>query len=226
MLAPAPYPGSVYLAEAPKITDWMQAWGSIASLIISTGALVFTGLLLRHEIRIRREEETAASANQARLVFTRITETSSDGRYLQIGWEVVNFSSEPVMDVRVRASKTGRRGTAFSQWTKADEIVKVRREGSCLIPYPGYPSDFGVALEVHFVDANGLEWSRTNRERPVRRFVWVTPADDEDLLLPDIGRNPLARLVIRLIHILRAAKVRRRWRKRGMEVKIASPRFW
>ncbi|WP_346540180.1 hypothetical protein [Micromonospora sp. DPT] len=38
---------------APKVTDWMQAWGSVAGLLMSTVAVLFTGLLFRHEVQVR-----------------------------------------------------------------------------------------------------------------------------------------------------------------------------
>ncbi|MGC4857308.1 hypothetical protein ACLQ24_29070 [Micromonospora sp. DT4] len=66
-------------AEAPKITDWMQAWGSVVGLVMSTFAVIFTGLLFRHEIRVRREEQRDGEAAQARLIVGRMINWKPSG---------------------------------------------------------------------------------------------------------------------------------------------------
>ncbi|MGC4748930.1 hypothetical protein ACLQ28_25210 [Micromonospora sp. DT201] len=92
-------------AEAPKITDWMQAWGSLAGLVMSTAAVIFTGLLFRHEIRVRREEKTDAESVQARLVVgTDIYLVPKQGQpdlFVEAGVKVVNYSNAPVLDLTV-----------------------------------------------------------------------------------------------------------------------------
>jgi hypothetical protein len=47
-------------ADRPKVTDWMQAWGSLGGFLAAVGAAGFTGWLLRHELgSARRSEERA-----------------------------------------------------------------------------------------------------------------------------------------------------------------------
>jgi hypothetical protein len=47
----------MFLAEAPNTADWMQGYGAVISLPLSLLAVLFTGWLLRHEIRNRRQDE-------------------------------------------------------------------------------------------------------------------------------------------------------------------------
>ncbi|WP_026208463.1 hypothetical protein [Catelliglobosispora koreensis] len=46
--------------ETPKITDWMQAWGTLIGATLTVAAVVLTGLLLRHEIRAARQAREMA----------------------------------------------------------------------------------------------------------------------------------------------------------------------
>lgn len=47
----------------------MQAWGSLLGVGVSTLAVIITGLLLRHEMRARRDDKEDAEVAQARLVY-------------------------------------------------------------------------------------------------------------------------------------------------------------
>jgi hypothetical protein len=103
-----PYPCQVLAEEAPKITDWMQAWGSFAGLVMSTVAVIFTGLLFRHEIRVRREEQRDSEAALARLVvyeFRRVDTTDVDddgnliGDVVYIEYRIRNLAASPILDV-------------------------------------------------------------------------------------------------------------------------------
>ncbi|MEU4215885.1 hypothetical protein [Actinoplanes sp. NPDC026623] len=63
-----PNTGGPLATEIPNITDWMQGWGSLAAAVTSALAVLFTGWLLRHEIRARREEQADSAGAQARLI--------------------------------------------------------------------------------------------------------------------------------------------------------------
>ncbi|MEU2988880.1 hypothetical protein ABZ647_31320 [Micromonospora aurantiaca] len=57
--------------EEPKVTDWMQAWGSILGVVAGVGAAIAAGWLLLHE----REQARLAQAAQQR---------ESDERYAEL----------------------------------------------------------------------------------------------------------------------------------------------
>ncbi|TDC86151.1 hypothetical protein E1193_00335 [Micromonospora sp. KC606] len=141
-------------AEAPKITDWMQAWGSLAGLVMSTFAVIFTGLLFRHEIRVRREEQRDQEAAQARLIigtaryspgpvtYELVLDDPTDKRLLVSGtivpvgkkssakvkWKVVNHSSLPIFAVRIKVYC--RITTSSLQWPKVIDVLEDCCEGA------------------------------------------------------------------------------------------------
>ncbi|MFD6265527.1 hypothetical protein ACFWFK_30890, partial [Micromonospora chalcea] len=148
--------------EAPKITDWMQAWGSLAGLVMSTAAVVFTGLLFRHEIRVRREESRDAAAAQARLVVVHIAgmqmaESGEVGPMVGVCWRIKNHSQSPIFDAIV----------AIDEWTENrwGEVIEDDASGmvKCDPPLPleSGPFDQREALvAIQFTDAVGLRWTR------------------------------------------------------------------
>lgn len=118
------------LAEAPKITDWMQGWGSVVGVAASIAAVGVTGYLLRHELlearraradateeraaaaedreaaRLDRlaasEERRASEMDQARTVVLQNSHRSvADGRLISAGCEVANYGPAPILDVLV-----------------------------------------------------------------------------------------------------------------------------
>jgi len=93
------YPGAVIVADAPNAADWMQAWGSIAAVLTSTIAIVITGLLLRHEVRARREEQGEARQSQARLVV--VENAQRRGKYFFHRAKVFNHSAGPIYHVTI-----------------------------------------------------------------------------------------------------------------------------
>ncbi|WP_147457350.1 hypothetical protein [Micromonospora sp. CV4] len=173
-------------AEAPKITDWMQAWGSLAGLVMSTAAVIFTGLLFRHEIRVRREEQRDKEASQARLVFGQVSGVSTDGAEdpgreprrhetpATLQWLVTNRSSSPIMDVvfRVRAERS------LVDWVDArhEELVTDSLSGELQVNPDLFYVKRGqfdprtIHWEFEFTDAAGLRWVRERGSLP-RRIV-------------------------------------------------------
>ncbi|MFF4893865.1 hypothetical protein [Micromonospora chersina] len=159
--------------EAPKITDWMQAWGSLAGLIMSTVAVLFTGLLFRHEVRVRREEKQDAEAAQARLVVATLTGLTksfgSRGDHDVMGYRIMNLSSAPILDVMVRHMWSnqpmgpphripvlvGEEEGELRIWQEIGSSLKKLIED-------------GSQVEILFTDANGHKWRRTDLTSPVR----------------------------------------------------------
>ncbi|WP_433533848.1 hypothetical protein ACQPZK_16750 [Micromonospora sp. CA-249363] len=187
-------------AEAPKITDWMQAWGSLAGLVMSTFAVVFTGLLFRHETRVRREEQASREAAQARLVIPVLTRDDDDSedegvvvRRDPTGATVtlVNHSAAPIFDVHVdvawqesfrwpgrrrevRGTVIANGGRRFAVVEKS-EVVRFELTGSAA---------FVGEARIRFTDAAGLVWQRTGLGSPVRYTPSESPMGRALRLLP------------------------------------------
>ncbi|NES31746.1 hypothetical protein GCE86_02825 [Micromonospora terminaliae] len=160
--------------EAPKVTDWMQAWGSLAGLLMSTVAVLFTGLLFRHEVRVRREERRDAEAAQARLVLAVRTGPEPAGSRAtvppsRVGYRVLNFSGAPVLDVLIRYVWAG--GSVGP--THHLPVLVGEEQGELRVPADLDPhvtealADFS-AIEIIFTDASGQKWQRVDRSAPVR----------------------------------------------------------
>ncbi|MFC3383328.1 hypothetical protein [Couchioplanes azureus] len=159
----------VSAAEAPNVTDWMQGWGSVLGLPLAFGAMIFTGLLLLHEIRVRRQERYHNDTAQARLVrVDRIHHDDGvDRASARITYRVHNRSAAPVFDVHVlHPSQDGDRYDSPSRMI----TIEGGEKGSVSITDPSLVADVGPnakyshSLDLPFVlvftDAEGRRWSR------------------------------------------------------------------
>ncbi|MEU8082524.1 hypothetical protein AB0B57_02660 [Micromonospora sp. NPDC049101] len=164
------------VAEDPKITDWMQAWGSIAGLVMSTIAVLLTGLLFRHEIRVRREERRASEATQARLVLPLLTQFTNEvgrdsGEYKSVRWQVTNHSDAPIL--ALTAELRLRDYTSAVSQTDTIPVLSGTLEGSFPFDEPFWNS-FGqhpakiFSIAIHFTDSDGLNWTRVDYDPPQR----------------------------------------------------------
>jgi hypothetical protein len=61
--------------------------------------VVFTGWLLRHEIRVRREEKTDSDAAQARLIIGVVVDTEASGTDPETGESVASCTRSVVRRV-------------------------------------------------------------------------------------------------------------------------------
>ncbi|MEU0548295.1 hypothetical protein [Micromonospora sp. NPDC005979] len=185
-------------AEAPKITDWMQAWGSLAGLVMSTFAVVFTGLLFRHETRVRREEQESREAAQARLVIPVLTHDDDDSDGVVVRNDptgatvtLVNHSAAPIFDVRVDVAWEeshrwpGRRREMKSTVTAhgGRRFAVVEKSEAVRFELTGSAAHVGQA-RIRFTDAAGLVWVRTGLGSPVRYTPPESPLARAFRLLP------------------------------------------
>jgi hypothetical protein len=163
-------------AEAPNTADWMQGWGAIISLPLSLLAVLFTGWLLRHEIRVRREERTDLEARQARLVRVTIDERGLDEETATFRFTIRNLSPEPIYSIFVFSYSGGRYAI------QGDEPVAWRLSAGDEIPISMGPNwmdtgDRFVPISpraaLQFEDANGRTWVRFEDEQPRR---WIGPS--------------------------------------------------
>ncbi|MEU2665218.1 hypothetical protein [Micromonospora sp. NPDC007220] len=186
-------------AEAPKITDWMQAWGSLAGLVMSTLAVIVTGLLLRHEIRVRREDKRASEAAQARLVIPVLTlDGPSEYEAVRVygpsnpaSVTLTNHSAAPIFDVRVDVVWDRARRWSGSRRYSIETVTSggIRRftvvEKTVAVDYelPADGASSGQA-RIRFTDAAGLAWERVGLQPPARYTPSESPMGRAFRLLP------------------------------------------
>ncbi|MEU8184015.1 hypothetical protein AB0B85_32185 [Micromonospora sp. NPDC049044] len=160
-------------AEAPKVTDWMQAWGSIAGLVMSTFAVIFTGLLFRHEIRVRRDEKADSEAAQARLIVGRPVALGHGNAglpgFTRADCLISNYSGAPIFNVRLRLLHNGSvlsvKDGIFSVLTEETDWHADLRK---LIPVSTSEPMADWVVEIRFTDSSGHLWCRVGMDLPVR----------------------------------------------------------
>ncbi|MFC8619739.1 hypothetical protein ACFT9M_25480 [Micromonospora purpureochromogenes] len=166
-------------SETPKITDWMQAWGSVAGLVMSTIAVVLTGLLFRHEIRVRREEQRDTEAALARLViaefwYKETTELDDGGRQrgdLKIlDFRIRNLNNAPILNVTLGVQDVVTNRVYIAHDLKS---VIVSQAEMGVVFNPPLPLNEDADVDhllpvIRFTDANGLRWIRLGTASPER----------------------------------------------------------
>ncbi|MGI5146870.1 hypothetical protein ACQEVC_10875 [Plantactinospora sp. CA-294935] len=157
--------------EIPKITDWMQAWTGIAALIMSTFAVLFTGLLLRHEIKIRREEKRDQEAAQARLItLTRPYEETEEEFVTTTRCQLINHSAAPIHGIQLYARD--RRQPAKIVAIKMIHLLAPGDTTYFDVPVPDGPAHKDtlsfLQIRVSFIDSNGMGWERYMGGQPTR----------------------------------------------------------
>ncbi|MFD6610039.1 hypothetical protein ACFWD1_14260 [Micromonospora chalcea] len=213
-------------AEAPKITDWMQAWSGLLGLFMSTVAVIFTGLLLRHEIRVRRNEQRDSEAAQSRLIAGRVVGFEREqirsptglrkGEIIGVKWRVDNYSQAPVFDVRVVVH------SEFLQMAfEADQWMSVLRDfetgevdiTGCM---PRDANDNEITLddfqlELLYTDQNGLHWWRMGAGVPRRIIVPEEPhfSKHAPSLYGDNPSSPTNTFPVLLTKVLSSARRKR-----------------
>lgn len=191
------YPDVVLAADAPSVTDWMQGWGSVLGLLMSTIAVIFTGWLLRHEINVRREEKADNEATQARLIVGTVISSQgelvngvfTDGPATSVTWRVKNYSQAPIFDVQLwlhpHWGHDGALRLALHQ-RKPERVGLVEDEkiGAIEIPPTVISDEIGHDLSrfrvnLEFTDASGIRWSRAQSFPPQRLYDWFPPAKSQ-----------------------------------------------
>ncbi|MBQ1009439.1 hypothetical protein KBX53_00390 [Micromonospora sp. M51] len=180
--------------EPPKITDWMQGWGSLAGVLAGAGAAVAASWLLVHERQQSREarveaEQVGARAVQYSSLFGTMWRSPSGGARLSINFKVTNYGPQPA-----------RRVVAVARCPRAPHIWVIfvaeilEPHDSCggsgmfelpdaLLP-PTPLTSMGIdnfltdiSLTLRFFDFNGREWQRTDHGDPVRAREPVPPGE-------------------------------------------------
>ncbi|WP_328651310.1 hypothetical protein OG598_24915 [Micromonospora sp. NBC_00330] len=172
-------------AEAPKITDWMQAWGSLAGLVMSTAAVIFTGLLFRHEIRVRREEQRDGEAAQARLIVCGVAELDVRGDEVRGAfWYVANHSSAPIFDLKAWIVANYAATGVIFEGDEELQTLHVLEPGQTHRGRLNFLDTYSaetvgldhVACAAEFYDGFGLQWRREGGLPPER----IVEFDDKE----------------------------------------------
>jgi hypothetical protein len=179
LLSPCVYAASMASASGPQITDWIQAWGSVLSLIVAAIALLFTGLLLRHEIHVRRAELADTIAAQARLVVPQLYAESAVPQVAtrSIRWSVRNYSSAPVTNLRIEIGWQDRVELMVDRHVVLEPNAQIEEELGLTQPIVRRVADPKPAarrlyISVEFTDAAGLLWVRDGTQPPRRITDW------------------------------------------------------
>jgi hypothetical protein len=134
-------------------------------------------LLLRHEIKVRRIEQSEFDAAQARSVIMTIGPTQTDGsppsrELSHIAVELRNLSGGVISDVLFEYGLQGRSvllGAMVADYLQGGESW---HHSGAVDPPIEVPERTGAAdlieMVVTFTDARGLRWVRKGRSRPQR----------------------------------------------------------
>ncbi|NES29896.1 hypothetical protein GCE86_24655 [Micromonospora terminaliae] len=178
--------------EPPKVTDWMQGWGSLAGVVAGAVAAVAASWLLLHERQQAREareqlrqerveaEKMAARAVQHRSLLATMWLASSGEARLSIGMTVTNYGAEPVRGVVAIVGST----RVTNVWVlHVGEVIGPGDErpasGRFELPAVLVPPDKRLSpwgedrmpdsfVTLRFFDSRGREWERTDNGTPER----------------------------------------------------------
>ncbi|WP_146247268.1 hypothetical protein [Micromonospora arborensis] len=214
-------------AEVPKITDWMQAWGSLIGIAVSSLAVIITGMLLRHEMRMRREEKADAEAAQARLIsVTWSGVEEGDGSDKVIQWQVFNHSQAPIREVLLEVDE-GRTREEPTVVAVINYIGPGESESGAADLEKAVASGYGLrpVVSTIFTDGCGIRWARRERGQPVKirgplrpaetpfsRVLWLYcwPVSAPPYRLSRWFRNRTSRIKFRMEMSIRMRTIRQR----------------
>ncbi len=166
------------IADPPTITDWMQAWGTLAGALFSALAFAAAVGLLMHEMWIRRREGQDRLAAQARMVLVSVLDARGsldEGTTRMLMVNVRNHSQATIIDVEVAARRRdGATGAPDEFAFKIEAIEAGQSDGDLWLlrspvhPSPSAPVAEQVDSSVYFTDAQGLRWVRRGQQQPER----------------------------------------------------------
>ncbi|MFG1872285.1 hypothetical protein [Micromonospora arborensis] len=162
-------------AELPKLTDWMQAWGSLLGVAVSTLAVLITGALLRHEMRARREDKEDADAAQARLIVTDVTALArGSGPVDTAVITVTNHSAAAIVEahayIQGKSNFRGGLGGRGQMFYRQHIAPGSEAKANIVLREPMHPKEFYLLAEVaiFFTDTAGRFWTKFGTKAPVR----------------------------------------------------------
>lgn len=182
--------------EQPKVTDWMQAWGSLGGVLAGLLAAGAAGALLWHERRRAdaaerqlAEDREEAARNLASLVsVTPAGFSTTDGLIRGVGLTVYNHGATPVRNVVVVVPlpDDGRKLMLPPVWLVqpgADRMISHQYQGMLIrVDADWSPADTKVPADVYFTDHIGRAWRRSSADDTERVS---TPYPIGEVVSPD-----------------------------------------
>lgn len=183
----------------PSVTDWLQAWGTLAGALFAAVAAIAAFLLLLHEIRIRRSDEADGRASTARSILVSYGQPKGEwptdktnGSITHIELHMHNFSRYPILDVAMSADRLDG-GPRFGTWSTG--ILRPGMSSTAkwtLNPPVSWPTNMGppglFRTKITFTDDNGLRWQRIDGQQPIRILsVFADPQADHDRPIRKLG---------------------------------------
>ncbi|MFE0590317.1 hypothetical protein [Micromonospora echinospora] len=163
--------------EQPKITDWMQAWGSIAGVITGLLAALAAGFLFwherqkAHEAQVQTDEDRREAAlNAARAVGCSSAQIEEHDDHATVTVSVHNHGPSPVSMVKAVVAVAARGKyilpTVYFLPPGVHEPLVGRYESG-----PGR-SGWSDLVTLYFTDASQRTWRKTGHGEPER---WEGP---------------------------------------------------
>jgi hypothetical protein len=182
-----------------SLTDWLQAWGTVAGALFAAVAAVAAFLLLLHEIKIRRREDADTRASTARSILVTFGQPKgkwatheTEGSITFIELYMHNFSRYPILDVAVSAERLDG-GASLNTWTTdilmpgASRTTKWTLDPPVTWPTTVDPPGL-FRTKITFTDDNGLRWQRIDRQQPSRILAaYADPQADHDRPIRKLG---------------------------------------
>ncbi|MFI7221437.1 hypothetical protein [Micromonospora maritima] len=166
--------------DRPKVTDWMQAWGSISAVFAGLIAAGAAAALLMHERQQAREAREALAAarsgeeeERAQLVFaSQIGLSVSSGKIHSARATIFNHRTSPIHWVSGAVELIDGRQIPLLpvEFILPGGHANLRGPAEPLIPSSGdarMDQDLSIAI-LEFTDSTGQRWKRVDNTRPRR----------------------------------------------------------
>lgn len=178
--------------EQPKVTDWMQGWGSIAGVVAGLAAAGAAAWLLMHERQEaqRARAELAAERADAELVGPRLVVATDPVLYMydetsahEVAVTVRNFGPMPILRVFVVVSLFP--GAEEMRPPPANVIPPLSGERRFVAGFEDDPIKLphsdqvlisqSAKVVLYFTDAAGQGWRKTKNGQPEKVRFAVPP---------------------------------------------------
>ncbi|WP_146765212.1 hypothetical protein [Micromonospora saelicesensis] len=166
-------------AEQPKVTDWLQAWGSVAAVFAGVAAAGAAGALLRQEQKRGNEaqqqriddRQEAALAEASAIVYTRLVFDHGPNGISGVQLDVQNFGQRAVIDLDVVVMLRDGSEIAIKRvqvLPPGGDKVKVEDRNLVGPHLPSTLADDTAKALLHYTDLENTRWKKVAKGRPFR----------------------------------------------------------
>ncbi|MEU1249647.1 hypothetical protein [Micromonospora arida] len=172
--------------EQPKVTDWMQAWGSVAAVFAGVAAAVAAGWLLLHERQEaqRARAELAAERAEAELTTPRaivITDPMViiDREYAEfkrMNFKVINYGPAAIRRVVAMAVLPPGKPEIYFEVTDfiapagGEHVFEQSYRYPLRLSEPDLVTSSTVQIALFFIDSSGQAWRKPKDGQPEKWF--------------------------------------------------------